>query len=114
MILVVEDDLSWGKYYLRILKRAYKEKIVLVQDVLASLDEMERERPRVILLDVLLTGPTGFALINEMKSYGDWRKIDIVIVSSVKIAALPNGYGVKTILDKAKMKPEELIEALKS
>jgi len=60
-----------------------------------------------------LTGPTGFAVLNEMRSYPDLAKVPVIIVTSVSIKdELAKQYGVVEVLDKGKMTPQELIGAV--
>ncbi|MBR5419344.1 response regulator [Candidatus Saccharibacteria bacterium] len=112
MIFVIEDDLGWESYYRRILKG---QKLRFFQDGVAAIDAMDlNDPPKLVILDILLTGPTGFAVLNEMRSYPELMDVPVLIVSSV---ALPNDvagkYGVVAALDKGAMKPEDLLEVVK-
>lgn len=66
MIYVIEDDRGWESYYRRLLKR---DDVKYFHDGVAAIAEMDEEVPDLVILDVLLTGPTGFAVLNEMRSY---------------------------------------------
>jgi CheY-like chemotaxis protein len=67
--------------------------------------------PELIILDILLVGPTGFSFLNELQSYDDTGKIPVILVSSVadgvKVDDLAE-YGVVAVFDKALILPEEL------
>ena len=66
--------------------------------------------PKLIFLDILLDGPDGFTLLNELVSYTDTAMIPIVIVSSINFHGRDlTEYGVVGVLDKAKMMPEEIL-----
>ena len=110
MILVVEDDRGWETYYRRILKG---HELCFCHDGIAAIMEMDEVKPNLVILDVLLTGPTGFAVLNEMRSYPELAKVPVLIVTSVTIRdVLARQYGVIGILDKGKMMPQELLEAV--
>lgn len=111
MIFIIEDDLGWESYYRRILKG---QNLQFFQDGVAAIDALDLEEPpKLVILDILLTGPTGFAVLNEMRSYPELMNVPVLIVSSV---ALPNDvaskYGVVAALDKGAMKPDDLLEVV--
>ena len=69
------------------------------------------ELPELIFLDILLDGPDGFTLLNELMSYPDTARIPIVIVSSLDFSGRDLSiYNVKKVLSKEKMRPEEIKE----
>ena len=115
-ILIVEDDPWLAESYARSLEAAsYQTKTVA--HALAAIHEIDDFKPDVILLDILLAGSTGFALLHELQSYADTGGIPVVVVTSLagdlkkdELAA----YGVKRVLDKATMKPEDVVAAVRS
>lgn len=112
MIFIIEDDLGWESYYRRIL-RGYD--LRFFQDGVAAIDAMDLdEPPKLVILDILLTGPTGFAVLNEMRSYPELMKVPVLIVSSVALPTdVAEKYGVVAAYDKGAMKPEDLLEVVK-
>lgn len=110
MIYVIEDDRGWERYYRRILKRYDLE---FFHDGVTAIAAMDNKVPDLVILDVLLTGPTGFAVLNEMRSYPELAKVPVLIVTSVAIRdELAKQYGVVEVLDKGKMTPQQLAEAI--
>ena len=111
MIYIIEDDLGWESYYRRILKG---QDLQFFQDGVAAIDAMDLdEPPKLVILDILLTGPTGFAVLNEMRSYPELMDVPVLIVSSVALSAdVAAKYGVVAALDKGAMKPEDLLEVV--
>lgn len=110
MIFVIEDDRGWESYYRRILGDSAE----YFHDGVAAIAEMNfDEPPALVILDVLLTGPTGFAVLNEMRSYPELMNVPVVIVSSVNLADdIAEKYGVVAVFDKGSMKPAELLEVI--
>lgn len=65
--------------------------------------------PDLVFLDILLDGPNGFTLLNEMVSYVDTAKVPVVIVTSLDMADKDlSVYGVVGILAKDVMRPSEV------
>jgi len=114
-VLIVEDDKWLAEQYARVIDGAgYKSTITLnALDAIQSVDDV---LPDAIILDVLLTGSTAFALIHELQSYGDTGVLPIILctnlASELSLDELAP-YGVKQIIDKSVMVPDDLITALK-
>ena len=107
MILVVEDDRGWEAYYRRILKG---HELCFCHDGIAAITEMDGIKPNLVILDVLLTGPTGFAVLNEMRSYPELADVPVAIISGVKMKdEMAEQYGVVRIYDKGELMPADVI-----
>jgi two-component system response regulator BaeR len=115
-VLIVEDDSWLAEQHARVLSAAgYNSTIVL--HALAAIQAIDDVHPDVIILDVLLTGSTAFALMHELQSYGDTGNIPIVICTNLATElSLDNlkSYGVRRILDKTTMKPDDLVAAVRN
>ena len=115
-ILIVEDDKWLAEQYARVLGLAgYKTTISL--HALAAIVAIDDFHPDAIILDVLLTGSTAFALLHELQSYGDTGKIPIILCTNLAAELSLSDlepYGVKRILNKTTMIPDDLITAIKS
>lgn len=115
-VLIVEDDEWLAEQYARLLiTSGYQPTIA--PHALAAIQIIDDIMPEAIILDVLLTGSTAFTLMHELQSYGDTGSIPIILctnlASELSIDEL-RPYGVKRILDKTKMLPDDLIVALRS
>lgn len=114
-IVVVEDDAWLAEHYLRILRRAGYE-VYHAAHAAHAIDMVDDVRPHAILLDVLLTGTTALALLHELRSHADLCDIPIVLATNLADQLSLDdvrSYGVKRILDKATMHPEDVIGALR-
>jgi CheY-like chemotaxis protein len=115
-ILIVEDDDWLAEQYVRLLT-SVGFKAVVALHALVAINLVDEINPDAIVLDVLLTGSTAFALLHELQSYGDTGDIPIILctnlASDLFIKDLES-YGVKRILDKTKMMPDDLVTALRS
>lgn len=88
--------------------------IAVFNDGVSAMEAVNEHLPDVVLLDIMLTGPNGFAFLNEMISYPDTAKIPVILISSLDLSKRDfSHYGVVRTLDKAKMTPEDIYAAIK-
>ena len=108
MIFVIDDDRIMAKCIARATRREAGD-VRIFGNVYDAIDVLSDELPEMIFMDVLLTGPDGFTLLNELSSYSDTAKIPIVIVSALNFAGADlSDYGVVGVLNKETMLPEEI------
>jgi CheY-like chemotaxis protein len=116
LVLVVEDDKWLAEQYKRVLSHAGFE-VTSVPHALAAIQAVDETKFCAIILDLLLTGSTAFALMHELQTYDDTGKIPIILCTSLA-GSLDikdfEPYGVKLILDKSKMYPADMVTALNS
>lgn len=112
LVYIIDDDKIFAECLERFLRVAEKDMSQFIvkhfSNVIDAVAEMNGEVPDVVFLDILLDGPDGFTLLNEMASYDDTARVPIVIVSSLDIRRDLKDYGVVAVLDKATMTPEEV------
>lgn len=108
-IFVLEDDKGWEAYYRRVLK---DYDLKFFNNGIEAVAAMDDEKPALVLLDVLLAGPTGFAVVHEMRSYPELENVPIIVVSSVKMHEIDEKYGILKSFDKSEMMPRDLIDAV--
>lgn len=88
--------------------------IRIFNDAISAMDAINGELPDLILLDVLLSGPNGFTLLNELASYSDTADIPIIIISSLDLCQRDlEIYGVVNVLNKSTMTPHAIQEAIR-
>jgi len=108
-VFILEDDKGWEAYYRRILK---KYDLAFFSNGIEAIAAMDEERPALVILDVLLAGPTGFAVIHEMRSYPELENVPIVVISSVRLPEIDEKYGIVRAFDKAEMTPGDLLRVV--
>ncbi|MFW0862438.1 MAG: response regulator [Candidatus Komeilibacteria bacterium] len=81
-VLVVEDDHFLAKIYK--IKLA-KEKIdaTVCSDGKEALDLIKKEKPSLILLDMVLPGMNGFEILEEIRKEKSTKKIPVIILSNL-------------------------------
>ncbi|MDK2898978.1 MAG: hypothetical protein PWQ10_165 [Patescibacteria group bacterium] len=113
-ILIVEDDVWLAEQYSRVLSIAgYESRITL--DAAAAIRAIDDYCPDAIVLDVLLTGDTAFALLHELQLYTDTGSIPVILCTNLAgELSIDNlkSYGVDQIIDKTTMKPDDLVKVL--
>lgn len=110
---IIEDDEIMSELIKKYLNGISDAKIF--HDAISAISNISEDKPDLIFLDVLLTGPDGFTFLNEIVSYEDTSKIPIVIVTSLdlKTENLKN-YNVVKIIKKEQMVPEDIKEIAKN
>lgn len=115
-VVVVEDDAWLAEHYLRVLRRAGYETYHAAH-ALGAIDVIDDVKPHAVLLDVLLTGTTALALLHELRSHADLADIPVVLATNLadQISLEDvESYGVKRILDKATMHPDDVVAAIRT
>ena len=110
---IIEDDEIMSELIKKYLNGISDAKIF--HDAISAISNISEDKPDLIFLDVLLTGPDGFTFLNEIVSYEDTSKIPVVIVTSLdlKTENLKN-YNVVKIIKKEQMVPEDIKEIAKN
>ena len=115
-VLIVEDDEWLAEQHQRVLTKAGYEATIALHAI-AAMQAVDDIHPDAIILDVLLTGNTAFALLHELQSYGDTGNIPIILCTNLAAElTLENlaPYGVRRILDKTTMEPDDLVASVRN
>ncbi len=106
MIFVIDDD----EIMAECIAGAIGKNAKIFSNAIEVMNEISAgELPDMIFLDILLDGPDGFTLLNELISYDDTAKIPIVIVTSLDLGDKDlSVYGVKKVLLKDEMTPNDI------
>lgn len=115
-VLLVEDDAWLAELEASVLAKAGYE-VQVAPHAPAAIELVDTFQPEVIVLDVLLAGSTAFALLNELQSYSDTGLVPVVLCTNIADQFDGNRlkeYGVKRVVDKTTMHPDDLIAAVRS
>lgn len=113
-VLVVDDDTWMAAHYARALAKAGFEPVVAA-NALEAMEQLDVAVPEVIILDMLMPGPNGMVFLHEIQSHADLAQIPIIVATNtdtVSLAAL-KPYGVKEVLSKSTMQPDDIIRAVR-
>jgi len=115
-VLLVEDDPWLAELEAGVLTQAGYE-VTHAPHAPSAIAKIDEKQPDIIILDVLLTGSTAFALLHELQSYGDTKNVPIILCTNMaenlKLEDLKN-YGVRRIVDKTTMQLDDLPAAIRS
>ena len=114
-IFIIEDDPDFAEIYQKHLKRNFPEIPLQIFyntiEANAAFSELsEEELPSLIILDVLLTGPDGFTLLNELLSYPETSQIPVLLTSSLNLGQMSlQAYNIRAILNKETFTPADFV-----
>lgn len=107
-VLVIDDDRWFAEHYEHELL-SDGHTVMTAHHALEGIAKVDQQRPDVIVLDVLLPGSNGIALLHELRSHSDLADIPVIVCTTT---AIPPGsltpYGVSEVLDKTTMTNEDL------
>ena len=115
-VLLVEDDPWLAELEAGVLKDAGYD-VTLSPHAPSAIIAIDEARPDVIILDVLLTGSTAFALLHELQSYGDTHTVPVILCTNMADSLTLDDlkmYGVRRIVDKSTMQLDDLPAAIRS
>jgi len=114
-VLLVEDDPWLAELEADVLTKAGYA-VTHAPHAPSAIAKIDEKQPDIIILDVLLTGSTAFALLHELQSYGDTKTVPVILCTnmaeSLDIKDLKT-YGVQKIIDKSTMYPDDLVAAVR-
>ena len=114
-VLLVEDDPATREVTRTILEKE-GWKVSEAENGRVALECMERERPRLIVLDLMMPEMDGFEFVARVRKKLEWRSIPIVVLTAYDLSAKErrrlNGY-VETILQKGGDSREALLLQLR-
>jgi len=80
-VLLVEDDAATGEVTRTILEKE-GWKVSEARNGRAALECLERDRPRLIVLDLMMPEMDGFEFVAQMRRHDEWRSIPIVVMTA--------------------------------
>lgn len=81
-VLIVEDDKFYANIYkTKLGKQAYD--VVVAGNGKQGLDEVQKRRPDLILLDLVMPIMDGFTMLSNLRSNSELKPIPIVVLSNL-------------------------------
>lgn len=81
-VLVVEDDVILAGAY-RLNFETAKFAVVVARRAETAIDELKKQIPDIVILDLILPGKDGFWLFEQMKNNSKWKNIPILVASNI-------------------------------
>lgn len=113
-VLIIEDD-NWLREHAADVLRKNDFTVAESAHALEAIDQIDTFQPDAIILDMMLPGSNGMALLHELQSHSDLASIPIVVMSTLTDFDIEQlrPYGVKAVLDKSTMQLEDILAAVK-
>ncbi len=117
-VLLIEDDPELSEMYRLALSQAEID-VHLEGHAQAGLDALEAHTFDALILDILLPEHNGLSVLHELRTYHDWAKLPVIILSNLR--PYETGFkqrdyaqfGIAAYLIKSETKPHQLVAALK-
>jgi len=88
IILILEDDLTFRKYLVRVISSFFRGKIIETSNPLKALEYLEKEIPDLILLDLELPVMDGRATLLRIRSNPKTKDIPVLVCSAISYETL--------------------------
>ena len=112
--LVVEDDLASREVLVRLLKND-GWLVAEAGNGIEALVELGRDRPGVVLLDLMMPEMDGFEFLEEINRHPEWKSIPVIVVTARELSSEDrqrlNGH-VSRVLQKGLYTRDELMEQI--
>jgi adenylate cyclase len=102
-VLVVDDD-DIERKTVRVALEQDGWSVTEAENGRRALDELAKDRPSAIILDLMMPEMDGFAFLDEVRQRPQWRAIPIVVITAKDLTAEDRSHlngGVKRIIAKA-------------
>lgn len=82
-ILCIEPDIVLAREYKKALVSTKTDTCRICLDPQSAIEQIDVEKPDVIIMELQLAPLSGFAFLQELRSYEDFSDIPVIIYSSV-------------------------------
>ena len=110
LVMIVEDDVVTREMVADIFKNQGWQ-IFKAENGQVALDHLERKKPALILLDLMMPVMDGFEFLTHLRAHDNWRTIPVIVLTSLPLSAEEEArlQGVETIFHKATYAQDELL-----
>ena len=115
-VLLIEDDTFIANAYIQGLVNEGIE-VGIAHNGDEAMEMLSSERPGLILLDIVMAGKDGFAVLEEVKGREDLKDIPVIILSNLgETSDIEKGTGLGAIdyIIKSDHSLSEVVEKVKS
>ena len=78
-ILIIEPDFEIAELIKKYIEKHSEVSVRLATSSQQAIDLCDSSTPDLILLEIALAGQNGIAFLHELRSYGDWSDIPVII-----------------------------------
>ena len=114
-IAIIEDDPKARLLLRRILQTRGKYQIFEAEDGASGLELVRRERPDIILLDLMMPGTDGFAVLEAIKADEKMNDVPVIVITAKELTAAERerlSGQIEMLMQKGSFTDEELLEQI--
>jgi threonine synthase len=114
-IAIIEDDPKATQLLRRILQTRGEYRIFEAHDGAEGLEMVRRERPDVILLDLMMPGLDGFAVLDALKADESVSDVPVIVITAKELSADERerlSGQTETLMQKGSFTDEDLLEQI--
>jgi threonine synthase len=114
-IAIIEDEPDARVLLRRILQYRRKYNIYEAGDGISGINLIRSEKPDLVLLDLMMSGIDGFAVLDMMKADTDLRDIPVIVITAKDLTSKDYkrlSGRVESLLQKGEFMEEELFESI--
>lgn len=114
-VLIVESD-TWLSDGIGLVLEKVGYDVTCADNPYAAIDKIDDKTPSVIIMNLLLDIASGIGLLHELQTYVDTAKIPIIVYTKNDSLTAEDlqSYGVRRVLDGRRMKPNDILRAVRS
>jgi DNA-binding response OmpR family regulator len=113
ILLIEDDEVLAGMYKMKIKQQGYE--LVAAENGEEGLEKAKKEKPDLILLDLILPQKDGYQVLQELKEDKETKGIKVFILSNLgQNGEIKRGkeMGADDYLIKANMTPRQLVDKI--
>jgi threonine synthase len=114
-IAIIEDDPQATLLLRRILQTRGEYRIFEAHDGVAGLELVHRERPDVILLDLMMPGMDGFEVLEALKADEKVSDVPVIVITAKALTTAEQerlSGRIEMLMEKGSFTDEELLEEI--
>ena len=114
-VAILEDDPKATLLLRRILQTRGEYRIFEAHDGIAGLELVRRERPDLVLLDLMMPGMDGFAVLEALKDDEELSSVPVIVITAKELTAAERqrlSGRIDKLMQKGSFTDEELLEEI--
>lgn len=114
-ILIIEDDSYISDMYRIKLENSGYE-VIVASDGIEGFKALEKQKPNVILLDIVMPKMNGFNVLKMIKNDSNYKNIPVILLTNLgQEENVKRGFelGAASYIIKAHFTPSEVVEKIK-
>ncbi len=112
-VVIVEDNQLVASVY-RSKLQAEGFSVEVAADGQAGLETIERARPDLVLLDLVLPKISGVEILEKLRARADFKNLPVIVFSSSYVSDEAWRAGATEVLNKASNSPKQVVEEVKN